>query len=509
MGAGIGGIKLPNLGGWVNDRKKEAAAWVKDPGKEAGKTLAGAGKALVGETTKAVSNAKAWAKDPGAEAGKTLKRVGARVDRESKKTTAVFTGAVNAAGNAVKGAKRAVQNKAAEGINNAKAWAKDPGKEAGKTLARTGKNLIGDARQTAKNAKAWAKDPGKETSKTLQRYQQTGIKLLNKLDKEVVGAAIKASQPDTKKTGPSKPTQNISTNSKLAQAEKRLNDYSSQYEKKAEGKSGVQKAMDGVRKITNEGYGDDQFKNIGKSKDELAALKNKVRDGSMTQAQADNASLAIVKKFNTEEKRVTKEQGNNAEMGKAVHGAGRVVVVGGSAVLATAASGGNIFVGAAAAAGAGSLYDAASEADKGTSAISPKLDNSNSLGGVAVKAFRGEKVNGGDVARGAFGTATDGMSGLFGGNNMVASNAVQAVVQQAALKTGTQATRNQLAKAVVIATTKNMVVQTGAELGLKTTGIAIDTSLTDKQKRDMASQNAIQTVSRLPVQLVTDRKSVV
>jgi serine/threonine protein phosphatase 1 len=284
----------------------------------------------------------------------------------------------------------------------------------------------------------------------------------------------------------------------LAHAEKRLSDYARQYEQKAAGKAGVQKAMDWTRKAFNEGYGDDQFKNIGKTKQQLAALKNDVRSGKLSQAQADKASAALLEKFNREEARVTKAQAGNAEVGKAVHGAGRVGVVTLAGLGATAASGGNVFVGIAAAVGAGSLYDAVTVADQGTSSIAPRLDSANSLGGVAARKLKGENVNGGDLARASLGTLTDGVNGAFAGQGMLSGRAAQLGAQKLAAG---QASRWALGQATVRVSTLNAIGQTGANTGLQTVGIAADRTLSGKQKKQLAADNALQTLKQLPSQL--------
>jgi hypothetical protein len=306
--------------------------------------------------------------------------------------------------------------------------------------------------------------------------------------------AIAASPPLKPRAAAAQPT--------LTQSEQRLSHYAKQHEEKADGKAGIQKLGDFFRKGVT-GYGDHQFRNIGESQKALTSLKQQVRSGKLTQAQADSASSVVLKKFSVEEARVTKAQAQNAEIGKAVHGAGRVVVVGGLAVAATAAGGGvNVVAGAAAAAAAGSVYDAVTVADQGRSVIAPQLDAANSLGGVAMRAAKGKKVNGGDVARALMGTATDGVNGAFGAQGVISSRAKQLVVQQVAAQSGRQATKMALGFASVKAGVVNSLWQTGAATGMKTVEIAGNTSLTGKQKNDMASENAVRTLAHLPGQLM-------
>lgn len=306
--------------------------------------------------------------------------------------------------------------------------------------------------------------------------------------------AIAASPPSKPRAAAAQPT--------LAQSEQRLSHYAKQYEEKADGKAGIQKLGDFFRKGVT-GYGDHQFRNIGESQKALTSLKQQVRSGKLTQAQADSASSVVLKKFSVEEARVTKAQAQNAEIGKAVHGAGRVVVVGGSAVAATVAGGGvNVVAGAAAAAAAGSVYDAVTVADQGRSVIAPQLDASNSVGGLGMRAAKGKKVNGGDVARALMGTATDGVNGAFGAQGVISSKVKQLVVQQVAAQSGRQATRMALGFASVKAGAVNTLWQTGAATGMKTLEIAGNTSLTGTQKNEMASENAVRTLAHLPGQLM-------
>jgi hypothetical protein len=307
--------------------------------------------------------------------------------------------------------------------------------------------------------------------------------------------AAQANEPEARKSAPS------DFHAELDAAEKDLNAYSQKYDQKADGKAGVQKAMDWVRKGFNEGYGDDQFKNIGKTREALGALRKDLDSNKISQAEARDKLGDIRGSFNSEEKRVTEAQGDNAKVGQAVHGAGRVGVVTLSGLGATAASGGNVFVGFAAATGAGSLYDAATVADQGKSEIAPKLDSGNSLGGVAAQGLKGEKIDGGDWARGGLGSAIDGVNGAFVGQGMLSAKAAQISVQQAAAQSGTQASRMALGNAVARSNVLNTAAQTGTTYGMKTLGTAADSSLTQLQKRDQIGQSSAQTLKQLPGQL--------
>jgi serine/threonine protein phosphatase 1 len=287
----------------------------------------------------------------------------------------------------------------------------------------------------------------------------------------------------------------------IAAAEQGVDAFAQQYQQQADGKAGIQKAMDWGRQAFNEGHGDDQFKNIGRTRDALADLRQRVVSGQTSAADAGQELAQIKAGFATEAQRVTAAQADNAELGKAVHGAGRIGVVTLAGLGATAASGGNVFVGFAAAAGAGSVYDAVTVADQGSSAIAPKLDGDSSIGGVAARSLRGEQLNAGDWVRGSFGTLTDGASGAFAGQGMLSGKAAQLGVQQAAAQTGTRASRLALGQAAAQANVVNTAAQTGTTWGLQTLGIAADPTLNAQQKQQQIGQNTLQTAAHLPTQL--------
>lgn len=345
----------------------------------------------------------------------------------------------------------------------------------------------------AANARKPKPDPKRKT--TPEPKRSGTAKTNTNTDTKPGASAIAASRPLKPRAPATQPT--------LAQSEQRLSHYAKQYEQKADGKAGIQKLGDFFRKgIT--GYGDHQFKNIGESQKALASLKQQVRVGKLSQAQADSASRVVLKKFGAEEARVTKAQAQNAEIGKAVHGAGRVVVVSGSAAVATVAGGGvNVVAGTIAAAAAGSAYDAITVAAQGRSVIAPRLEAANSLGGVAMRAVQGKAVNRVDVTRAFTGTATDAVNGVFAGRGVITSKAAQLAAQQIAAQSGKQAGRFALGLASAKAGAVNTVWQTGAATGMQTLEIAGNTSLTHEQKKKMASENALKALSQLPGQLVT------
>jgi hypothetical protein len=287
----------------------------------------------------------------------------------------------------------------------------------------------------------------------------------------------------------------------LDAVEQSVDSFAQAYGAQADGKAGIQKAMDWGRQAFNEGYGDDQFKNIGHTREALGDLRQRLGSGKISQADARDELAQIQSNFSTEAHRVSAAQANNAQIGQAVHGAGRVGVVTLAGLGATAASGGNVLVGFAAGAGAGSVYDAVTVADQGSSAIAPKLDGNQSIGGVAARSLKGEQVNAGDWMRGGFGTLTDSASGAFAGQGMLSSKAAQLGAQQVAAQSGTQASRLALGQAAAKANLLNTVAQTGTNYGIQTLGTAADPSLSTRQKQQQIGQNTLQTAVHLPTQL--------
>jgi serine/threonine protein phosphatase 1 len=281
----------------------------------------------------------------------------------------------------------------------------------------------------------------------------------------------------------------------LADAKQRVAAYSKFYEKEAQSKAGVQKAMDWTRQAFNEGYGDDMFKNNGKTMAQINDVDARVKSGMLTKAQGDSLSVTILSKFERERARVTMEQGRNAEFGKGAQAAGRVVTVAGSAIGGTIVAGPAGGIGAAML--AGSAYDAATRLDQGSKRFSAQFDVSNSLGGLAARKIKGENVNGGDLARATAGTGMDALNGAFAGGGMLRSQAAQAAVKLAATKAGTQATLTQLAKAAAVSNMKTTLVQTGATTGAQTLITAGDGSLTHDQKVDKVGKHLTQTGKQL------------
>jgi hypothetical protein len=281
----------------------------------------------------------------------------------------------------------------------------------------------------------------------------------------------------------------------LASAEKRVSDYSKFYDKEATGKSNLQKSMDWSRKAFNEGYGDDMFKNNGKSAKALADVKAQLKSGKITEAQATSASSSILANFERERIRVTGAQANNAEIGKGVQGAGRVVTVAGAAIGGTIVAG--PVGGIAAATVVGSAYDAATKLDQGSARFSHQFDVSNSVGGVTARMIKGEKVNNGDWARGVAGSGMDGISGAFAGGGMLSAKAAQTALLTAATQTGAKVTLTEMAKAAALSNLKTTLVQTAATTGYKTLTIMCDGSLSAKEQSKQVKDNVKQTAKQL------------
>jgi hypothetical protein len=287
----------------------------------------------------------------------------------------------------------------------------------------------------------------------------------------------------------------------LDAAEHGVESFAHAYDRQASGKAGIQKTMDWGRRAFNEGYGDDQLKNIGHTRDALSSLRQRVADGTTSAADAKRELAQITSGFDNEAARVTAAQADNAEMGKVVHGAGRIATVTMAGLGATALSGGNVFIGFAAGMGAGSAYDALTVADQGSSAIAPKLDGNQSVGGVVMRGIQGEQLDGGDWVRGGFGSLADAASGAFAGQGMVSAKAAQVGAQQVALQSGQQASRMALGNAAAKANVLTGLADTGTRYGIRSVAIAVDPTLSTQQKEQQFGQNTLQTARQLPGQL--------
>jgi hypothetical protein len=284
-----------------------------------------------------------------------------------------------------------------------------------------------------------------------------------------------------------------------------LDAFAARYQQQADGKAGIQKAMDWGRQFVNEGYGDDQFKNIGKTREALAELKGKVDSGAISAADAKAELSRIQTSFDTEAQRVTQAQAENAKVGQAVHGAGRMAAVTLAGIGATAATGGNVFVGFAAGTAAGAGYDAltvaADKLDGANSSIAPQLNVNQSLGGVAARAVSGEQITQQQLIQGTVGTLTDGANGAFAAQGVASAKAAQLGVQQVAAQTGQQASRFALGSAAAKANVLTGLAQTGTNYGLQNTGIALDPTLNQQQKEQKIAENTQRTLAQLPGQV--------
>jgi hypothetical protein len=193
---------------------------------------------------------------------------------------------------------------------------------------------------------------------------------------------------------------------------------------------------------------------------------------------------------------------NRIKTGEVIYSVGRGVVVGGTAIGATLASGGNILVGAAAGMAAGSVYDAIGAATQDYYSSSLEFDTHNSLGGLAVNSLKGEDVDTGDLARASFGSLTDGVNSAFAGQGVLSAKAAQVGVQTVAAQTGQQATRWELGNAAAQAGLFNNLAQIGTNFALDSTEIAFDNSLSLQQKGNELRQNAGQMLTELPGEMI-------
>jgi hypothetical protein len=309
-------------------------------------------------------------------------------------------------------------------------------------------------------------------------------------------------------------TQNLSR--ELAAFDAEVHAFAADYQAKADDKAGIQKGMDAVRSLFNrgedgKGCGDDQWKNIANTQHRLDEIKAGLQSGHLSNEQADRQLAALEQSFNGEAQRVDQAQQGNARVGQTVHGAGRALTVGVAGVSATVASGGNVFIGAAAGMGAGSLYDAATvaagEVDKklgngskgdAGSGIAPQLESKGSIGGVLANAAAGEEIEAKDIVRAGVGSAVDAVSGGFAGQGALATQGAIAAVQATSQTVG----RVAVAEAVAGASVKTAVQQSAATLGVQATGTAIDPALSGQQKTEQLGAQVENTVTHLPAQIV-------
>jgi hypothetical protein len=292
-----------------------------------------------------------------------------------------------------------------------------------------------------------------------------------------------------------------STNVKrdLEQFDAEVERFEASYDKRAEGKAGIQKGMDVLRALCNrgedgQGHGDDQWKNVANTQHAVEQIKTGLQNGSIGAQQAEHQLGQLRHSFQGEAQRVNKAQQGNARMGQVVHGAGRIVAVSAAGIAGTVAGGGgNIVTGAAAAVAAGSAYDAltvgAGALDKttgngqasasGPPGIAPVLNTNQSLGGLGANTLAGQKIEGQDIVHAATGTALDAVSGFGVGQSVTATRTAVAATQGSV----------QAAKAAAGVSVKTGLRQSAATLVVQNTGTALDPGLTTPQKlRQIAEQ---------------------
>jgi hypothetical protein len=286
-----------------------------------------------------------------------------------------------------------------------------------------------------------------------------------------------------------------------------VNAFAHDYEAKAEGKAGIQKGLDAVRTLFNRGedgrgYGDDQWKNIANTQQRIAELETGLQSGRSSGEQAQQQLSQLRQDFSGEAQRVDEAQQGNARIGQAVHGAGRMAVVGAAGMLGSVAGGGiNPITGAAAGMAAGSAYDAltvaAGQADKqlgngSNTGIAPCLDTRQSVGGLAAGSLAGKKVKARDIVQALVGSTLDAVSAGYAGQGIKLARTSIATAQGA----------RQTAQAAVTASVKTGLQESAATLGVQTVGTAIDPTLGAGQKRERIVQQGEQAIRQLPGQLV-------
>jgi uncharacterized protein YjbI with pentapeptide repeats/bisphosphoglycerate-dependent phosphoglycerate mutase len=324
-----------------------------------------------------------------------------------------------------------------------------------------------------------------------------------------------------------------SLTSQLDRFESQVGQVAEQYDARAEGKAGIQKAMDWGRQFINGGYGDDQWKNIGQTQQAIQQLRADVQAGRLEPAAAAQQLQALQQRFEGKSSDVQKAQEHNAQLGVVVHDTTRAVVVGFGGVLgagAGAAAGlgvgsvpGAVVGGAAGATAAANAFDALSEgvqqADKklgngGSAEFVPELDTKRSVTGLLANAASGEKITGKDVLNTATNTVLDGAGGGWTGSTIqgtktaiaAAHGAAQATARQAGLSTAevatVQATKATVAGQAAKVSVANGVGQSVSTVGIQTLGTAIDPSLTAQQKQQQINANVKESAAQLPGQLL-------
>jgi uncharacterized protein YjbI with pentapeptide repeats/bisphosphoglycerate-dependent phosphoglycerate mutase len=322
----------------------------------------------------------------------------------------------------------------------------------------------------------------------------------------------------------------------LTRFESQVNRFASEYGERAEGKAGIQKAMDFGRQIFNGGYGDDQFKNIGQTQEGLKQLRDDVQAGRLDAGQAQQQLQALQQKFEVTASDVSHAQTKNAEMGQLVHDTTRAVVVGGAGFVAGSAGfaagmgvgsvPGAVVAGAAGATAAANAFDAVSkgaqELDKklgngakdGQPGFAPELNTKGSLAGLASNALAGERISGKDVLNTAVTSTLDAAGGAWAGKIIHSTHgafaAAHVTAQQAARQSGlgaaqsatVQATNTALAGEVAKVGASHAVGQSGTELLIKNAGTMADPSLNAQQRNEQVLANTKDSALQLPGRVV-------
>jgi hypothetical protein len=322
----------------------------------------------------------------------------------------------------------------------------------------------------------------------------------------------------------------------LTRFESQVNRFASEYGERAEGKAGIQKAMDFGRQIFNSGYGDDQFKNIGQTQEGLKQLRADVQAGRLDAGQVQQQLQALKQNFEAAASKVDKAQAHNAEIGQLVHDTTRAVVVGGAGFLAGGAGfaagmgvgsvPGAVVAGAAGATAAANAFDAVSKgaqefdkklgngAQDGQPGFAPELNTKGSLAGLASNALAGEHISGKDVLNTAVTSTLDAAGGAWAGkivhSTQGAFAAAHVTAQQAARQSGlsaaqsatVQATNTTLAGEAAKVSATHAVGQSGTELLIKNAGTMADPSLNAQQRNEQVLANTKDSALQLPGRVV-------
>lgn len=353
-----------------------------------------------------------------------------------------------------------------------------------KDLETTPTNNLAPAEQSRNNHSV------KSLSELRGSVNEVEIKSGNAGTAPLCSTTTSSNAPTGKKADTQPPQAAPTVRESIESSARALNDVSKAYNESAEGKAPIQKGMDELRKPINEGYGDDQFKNIGKTQAAIGELRQQVDNGTITDADAKIKLSELTTSFKNEYDRVAAAQGENAKVGKLVNNVARTGTVIAAGVGGTVAGGGvNLATGFAAATGAGAGYDLISEAafkgSKDNKFVDTQVqDDITSVGNIVGRKIKGEEVTGSDVARGVVSSVGDGVNGMFAGKgvaNGIANTAAQAAAKPTLVAAGVNAVKTNMPLAVA---------QTAANTFTQSANTALNQNLTPAQKNTQFEQIA-------------------